>query len=363
MASMLLDVFWHEDVLTHDTGAGVFEAPPSELLDLQTPHPEGPDRIVNMRSILLRGPVAPYLAWHQGRHAEAEELLRFHTRDYIASLEAADRTGRQFTATTLMRRGSWQGLTAAAGTAVAAARHVLEGSGRPAFALVRPPGHHAAPDMADGYCFLNNVAVAACDLLHRGLRRVAIVDWDVHHGNGTQEGFYDRDDVLTVSMHMDHGAWGASHPQTGGTEERGRGKGIGYNLNVPLPMGATDHAYLLAFDELVAPRIRAFAPDFLIIASGLDAGQFDPNGRQLVTTRGFHALAARARSLAEEVSGGRLLAVQEGGYNPAHAAFCLHAAIEGFARLPMTLNDPLSYMPQFEERSEADVRRLVAALN
>jgi acetoin utilization deacetylase AcuC-like enzyme len=358
----MVDVVWHPDVLLHDAGVGVFEAPPSDLLEVQVEHPEGGIRIRNMRSVLLRGPVAPRLAWREGRHATEAELCLFHDPSYVEDLKVAARTSRRFTSTTLMSPGSFAALLASAGTSLAALECVLGGSGRPAFALVRPPGHHAARGVADGYCFVNNVAIVAEAALAAGLRRIAIVDWDVHHGNGTQDGFYTRDDVLTLSLHMDHGAWGPTHPQTGAIDERGRGPGLGANLNIPLPMGSGDVAYLMAFDEIVAPRVRSFGPDLIVIAHGLDAGQFDPNGRNLVTSAGFHALARRARALAVELSSGRLVAVQEGGYNAAHAAFCLHAAIEGFAGLPLSVADPLSYLPAFEDRARVDVDRIKAAL-
>lgn len=356
-----MDVFWHDDVLRHDTGYGVFEAPPDTLLEQQTQHPESSPRLVNMRAILHNGPVAEALAWHAGRHASRAELLRFHTEDYLQSLEAAEREGRRFSSTTLLQPGSLAGLLAAAGTSIAALDSTLA-SQRPAMALVRPPGHHAAPAMADGYCFFNNVALAAQAARAAGLERVAIIDWDVHHGNGTQEGFYGDPSVLTVSLHMDHGAWGPSHPQTGGVDERGVAAGEGSNLNLPLPMGSDDRTYALAFERFVEPALRAFQPQLLIIANGLDASQFDPNGRQLLTMAGFNHLARQARRLADELCAGRLLVVQEGGYNPAYSAYCLHAATEGFIGRPSSLADPLAYMPACEARSQADIAALAAAL-
>lgn len=361
-ANREMDVFWHDDVLFHDTGYGVFEAPENPLLTVQSPHPEGPDRIRNMKSVLQRGPVAPHLAWHAGMHATQSDLIRFHDAFYVADIRRAAHEGRRFTSTTLLRPGAWPALLAAAGTALAACRHVCKGSG-PAYALVRPPGHHAGRAMSDGYCFFNHVGMAAEDAIAGGMERVAIIDWDVHHGNGTQSGFYDRSDVLTVSMHMDHGAWGPTHPETGGVEERGIGAGAGFNLNVPLPMGSGDAAYLLAFDDIVAPRLRAFRPGLIIVASGVDASQFDPNGRNLVTMSGFHALAARVRALADELCPGRLLVVQEGGYNPAYAALCVHSAVEGFAGLPESLRDPLAYMPAATARASADVAAIKSALS
>jgi acetoin utilization deacetylase AcuC-like enzyme len=356
-----MDVFWHDDVLSHDTGDGVFEAPPSELLEFQIQHPESSPRLVNMRAILHNGPVAGHLAWHAGRHASDAELLRFHTAEYLERIRSADAQGYRFSSTTLMNPGSLKGLLAAAGTSIAALEQTLA-SGRPAMALVRPPGHHAAPAMCDGYCFFNNVAVAAQVARAAGIERVAIIDWDVHHGNGTQAGFYADPSVLTVSLHMDHGAWGPSHPQTGAVDERGEGDGQGTNLNIPLPMGSGDLTYALAFERFVEPAVRAFAPQLLIIANGLDASQFDPNGRQLLTMNGFNHLAQSARKLADELCGGRLLIVQEGGYNPAYSAFCLHATVEGFIGRPSSVADPLAYMPVFEGRSHVDIEALEVKL-
>jgi acetoin utilization deacetylase AcuC-like enzyme len=357
----VLDVFWHDDALFHDTGYGLFEVAPSPLLTVQTAHPENADRIRNIKSILQRGPLAPRLAWHTGRHAKPEEIALFHEPAYIGEIEQAAREGRRLTATTLLHAGSWPAVLAAVGTTIEAGRYTRR-SGRPAYALVRPPGHHAAPAVADGYCFFNNGAIAAAEAVTSGLARVAVVDWDVHHGNGTQEGFYAREDVLTISLHMDHGAWGPTHRQSGSVQERGAGRGLGFNLNLPLAMGATDSTYVLAFDTLVVPALRSYRPELIIVALGVDASQFDPNGRQLLTMAGFHALAARTRALADELCGGRLLVVQEGGYNVAYTAFCVHASLEGFARLPSSLADPLAYMPAAEERARAEVASLQRAL-
>ena len=151
-------------------------------------------------------------------------------------------------------------------------------------------GHHAQPDMADGYCFFNNIGIAIENLRNQGLKKAAVIDWDVHHGNGTQEGFYADADILTVSLHMNHGAWGDTHPQTGAVEEVGTGSGAGKNLNLPMPYGSGDKAYLRVFDEVVVPMVRRHQPEILFIAAGQDANQFDPNGRQLLSMSGFYEL-------------------------------------------------------------------------
>jgi acetoin utilization deacetylase AcuC-like enzyme len=353
-----IDVFWHDDALAHDTGHGVFDGPPSDLLAHQMRHPENPERIANMREILRKGPVAPELAWHAGRRATQEEVLRFHTQRHLAGLEAAARTGQRFSRSTLLPKGGLPAVLAAAGTAIAAAGHVADEGGT-AIALIRPPGHHAAPEMVDGYCFLNNIGIAIEALrATRKLKRFAVVDWDVHHGNGTQSGFYERSDVLTISLHMDHGSWGPSHPETGRVDERGRGAGEGFNLNLPLPLGAGDSTYHAVFDRIVAPAVRRHKPDVLVIANGEDANQYDPNGRQAVTMAGFHGLGARAQALAAEVSNGRLLVVQEGGYSEAYAAFCLHSIVEGLVGRPQSLPDTMAFLPDPPERMQRDLAAL-----
>lgn len=353
-----LDVFWSDAALLHDTGSGMFEAPPNPFLAEQTPHPESILRLRNMRAVLERGPVAPHLAWHQAEAAPEARVGLFHPARYLNRLREAAARSERLTATTPLNPTSCDAALGAAGAALAALDAVMNGTGRPGFALVRPPGHHAGRETADGYCLINHVAIVAENARAGGMGRVAVIDWDAHHGNGTQAGFYDRDDVFTISLHMDHGAWGPNHRETGGTEERGAGAGDGFNLNLPLPMGSGDSTYQRAFDEIVAPAVRRFGPDLIVIASGVDAGQFDPGGRMLVTAAGFHHLASSALLLAQEVCGGRILAVQEGGYNPAHAAFCVHAIAEGLAGLPMSLNDPLAYMPDDSDRAEAALQRL-----
>ncbi len=361
MAETMLDVFWHEGVLAHETGRGVFEAPPSPLMAVAEPHPENADRIRNMRAILERGPLAPHIRWHSGERADLDVCAAFHDRAYLESLRAAEAAGgRQVSPTTWVNPGSVDAALAAAGTALAAMDRTLDAPARIAYALVRPPGHHAQPARADGYCLINNVALCALRARARGAARVAIIDWDVHHGNGTQEGFYDRDDVLAISLHMDHGSWGDSHPQTGKADEMGRGAGLGFTLNVPLPFGSGDKAYETAMREIVIPAVDAFAPEAIVVAAGQDASQFDPNGRQLLSMAGFRRLGAMARALAERHCEGRLCLVQEGGYAVSYAAFCLHATLEGALGLDPLLDDPLAYLPEDPRPAETAVREIRA---
>ena len=361
----MIDVFWDERVLAHDTGSGAFEAAPSELLAVQELHPENAERVRNMRSLLLRGPLAPHLRWREGRLVEPAELETVHDPAYVASVrELCGAGGGRVTATTVLGPGSWEPLAAAAGTCLAAADAVLDDEARVAYALVRPPGHHAQPAQADGYCFFSHAALVAERARGRGVERVAVVDWDVHHGNGTQECFYDRADVLTVSLQMRHGAWGPSHPQTGEADEIGRGAGEGFNVNLALGVGAGDRTYADALAAIVLPILRRYRPGLIVGACGQDASCFDPNGRQNVTMAGFRRLGAALAAAADELCGGRLVLVQEGGYARTYAAYCLHATLEGVLGLPEPLlADPLAYVPDDPSRRREGIVAARAALS
>ncbi len=350
-----LEVFWHPAALEHDTGSGLWEAPPSDILDVQELHPENAERIRNMRSVLLRGPIAERLGWSEGRLAELHELESVHDPEYVRRIHEACKTGgRRFGSTTVLSATSWRPLLAAAGTTLAAADAVLGEDVDVGYALVRPPGHHAGRAVADGYCFFNNVALAAERFRAAGAERVAIVDWDVHHGNGTQACFYERDDVLTISLHMRHGSWGQSHPETGSPAESGSGKGAGHNVNVELRPGSGDGAYSAAFRRVVEPVLERYRPDALICASGQDASGFDANGRMNVSMDGFHAIGRSVRESADR-SGARLLLVQEGGYARTYAAYCLHATLEGVLGSGRLLADPIAYMPDDPTHADADI--------
>jgi acetoin utilization deacetylase AcuC-like enzyme len=344
-----LDVFWHEDVLRHDTGEGLFDRGPSDLLDVPELHPENAERVRNMRSVLQRGPLAPRIRWRDGRHATDDELTTVHDAAYVAGLRercSGGASGRFEDGVSVYAADTLDAALAAAGTTLAATDAVLEGETDTALALVRPPGHHAQPAQTDGYCLFNNAAVAAERARRAGVERVAIVDWDVHHGNGTQACFYERADVLTVSLHMRTGLWGPTHVQTGSPEEVGVGEGQGFNVNVELPLGSGDQVYERAMRRVVEPVLRQFRPGLLIGAVGQDASAFDPNGRMNVSMDGFRRIGEVMHDVARDLCDGRMLLVQEGGYSRTYSAFCLHATLEGVLGIEEPLMDEVAaYIP------------------
>ncbi|HEU4976501.1 MAG TPA: histone deacetylase [Baekduia sp.] len=359
----MIDVFWHDAALEHDTGSGHFELDPSDLLDVQELHPENAERIRNMRSVLQRGPIADRLRWHDGRLATEDELRTVHDDEHIARVRAfATGAGGRLDANTVLH--AWEPVLAAAGTTLAATDAVLAGDSQTAYALVRPPGHHAQPHQPDGYCLFNNAALAAERARRAGRRRVAIVDWDVHHGNGNQACFYERGDVLTISLHMRTGLWGPSHPQTGSPEELGVGDGQGRNVNVELPLGSGDRAYAAAMTEIVQPILRQFEPSLIIGSCGQDASAFDPNGRQNVSMDGFRAIGRAIGDSARELCEGQLVLVQEGGYARTYAAFCLHATLEGVLGVDEPLlQETLAYIPDDFGRARDAIESVQSALS
>jgi len=347
-----LPVYDHPVFREHEQPPGAFEYPPRELVAVDEPHPDQPERVENVAHA-IRTALGEYAAWPDVEQADRATLERVHDPAYLEEVrDLAAAGGGRIEATTGVSAATWDAVRHAAGAAVQAAERTLtSGVDTVPYALVRPSGHHAQPARADGYCLVNNVAVAAEHVRARGLAdRVAILDWDVHPANGTQEVFYDRDDVLVVSLHGDYGAWDPeSHPQTCRPGEHGTGAGEGYTVNVTLPPGTGDAGYARAFDGIVTPVLDAFGPDLLLVSAGQDGGQMDPNGRMLLTKDGFAALGARAREAAD----GALAVVQEGGYHRSHLAYCTLGALEGALGVETDVRDPFALLEEYEPPAEA----------
>ena len=344
-----ITAFRHDSFVEHEPPAGEFEAEWTGRLAVEEPHPDRPERILNVEHV-LRHELGDRVTWRPAPPATDEQLQRVHEPEHVSAFEAfCEAGGGRLTSETGANEASARAARHAAGAAAASVRHALEGGpDRVPYACVRPSGHHAQPAQVDGFCFYNNAAVAVEEaLIDDGVDRVAVLDWDVHHGNGTQEIFYDRDDVLTISLHNDHWSWDPeAHPQTGDVDEHGSGPGEGFNLNVPLPPGTGDEGYAHAFERLVEPVVGSFDPDLLIVSAGADAGTVDPLGRNVVTKEGFEAFGRRARELAGQTARDRLVLVQEGGYQISHLGYAMLGTLEGVLGLDSDVSDPFAWLDE-----------------
>ena len=232
--------------------------------------------------------------------------------------------------------GGYEIATQSAGLAKAALFDVLDGKCLNSYALSRPPGHHCTRDWQNGFCLLANIAIAVeAAFAAKKARKIAVLDWDVHHGNGTEAIFYDRADVLTISIHQDR-----NYPvDTGAFSDRGEGAGAGFNLNLPLPPGTGHKGYLDVMERLIIPQIQSFNPDAIVVACGFDAAAFDPLGRMLAGVDTFRAITKMLKTLANSICAGRLVLVHEGGYSETYVPFCGHAVVAELAESPIDAPD------------------------
>ncbi len=242
--------------------------------------------------------------------ASLEDVLEVHTREYVEFLERESKTGGIIDWDTNIPVGLFDIALLAAGGAIRAAKAVVEGEIDNAFAMIRPPGHHAKPYIGAGFCYLNNMAIMVKWLLKRGFEKILILDWDAHHGDGTQEIFYEDDRVLFISTHQM-----PLYPGTGYPEECGSGKGEGYTINIPLPPGTGDEGYMVVIEEIIEPVVREFRPQFIAISAGQDNHFTDPITSLALTARGYAEMMKWAVEMSKEFCDGKLVAVLEGGYS------------------------------------------------
>jgi len=297
-------------------------------------HPERPERLDAIEALLRRTPLWDAVAHPEPAPADEEMLARVHTRSYIGLVrETAASGGGYLDPDTPVAPPSYAVARRAAGGAVLAVDTVADKEGGTAFALLRPPGHHAGAAEGRGFCLFNNAALAARHALDtRGARRVFILDWDVHHGNGTQEIFYREPAVVFCSLHQE--AW---YPGTGALEETGEGPGEGATINIPLPAGVGDGGYAHVFEEIVLPLLRAVAPSLVVISAGFDAHHADPLGGMMLTARGFGRLAGLVREAAGTTPVAALL---EGGYDLDALAHSVAATLEALTGIETRAEEP-----------------------
>jgi acetoin utilization deacetylase AcuC-like enzyme len=330
--------------LEHDPGEFLIRYTERYPFDEVEPHPSGPVVVRRTHKLLNELGFTGALSSVAGRPATTDEIERVHTPEMRRKVEAISKHGGDAGFGSPIAAGGEEIARLAAGGAIAAVDAVLNHDVRNAFGLIRPPGHHATATESLGFCVYNNIAFAArhAQQVH-GLGKIAIVDWDVHHGNGTQDIFWHDNSVLFISLHQDN----LFPIDWGKVQDCGEGDGLGTTVNIPLPAGSGNAVYLAAIEEIVVPIIRQFVPELILISAGQDASVQDPLGRMTVTVPAYQQMTELLRNLADETCDGRLVALMEGGYSNYYAPFCTVAIVEGLmANPPAQVPDP--YSPRSE---------------
>jgi acetoin utilization deacetylase AcuC-like enzyme len=314
-------------------------------------HPERPERLRVIMQQLERSGLLDEMLRIPVRAASPEEIGWVHDDDYIAEVRAISAAGGgDFDLDTRATEGTWEAACSAVGVCIDAARAVRDRDLDNAICLVRPPGHHALVHTAMGFCFFNNIAIAAEALLLDGMERVAIIDFDGHHGNGTQEHFYHRGDVLYVSLHQT-----PLFPGTGTVDEVGVDTGAGLTLNLPLPRYAQDIHYLRAFDELILPVVAAYEPQMILVSAGFDPHFRDTLVQLSLTARGFFLMTVGLLTAARELCDGRLMMALEGGYDlQVGLPESVDATVRALLRKPEVEWTPLDRPPHPEQAALID---------
>lgn len=311
---------------------------------------ESPDSKRRFLSLLQVSGLAAKLDVRSAAPVGREDLLRIHPASYLDEFKrVSDTSGGDLGVSAPFGVGSYEIAALSAGLARAAIDAVLSGTLQNAYALSRPPGHHCLPETPMGFCLLANIpiAVEAARQKHK-VERVAVVDWDVHHGNGTQTIYYEDANTLTISLHQE----GCFPPGYSGGEDRGAGKGAGANINIPLLPGGGHAVYMRAFERIVIPALEAFKPELIVVASGLDASAVDPLARMNLHSNSYRAMTQSIRHAADRLCRGRLVVVHEGGYSETYVPFCGHALVEALSGETSEVVDPLLEMAELWQPNE-----------
>ena len=337
---MTTGFFWDERCFWHSGGNYSFMLQAGGLVQPGGGLPENPETKRRFKNLLDVTGLLNELDVQSAAPVTRDDLLRVHPESFIDVFQkTANEGGGELGLRAPFGPDGFDIACVSAGLAKSALTSVLTGRLDNAYALSRPPGHHCTRDWQNGFCLLANIAIAVeATLADKQAERIAVLDWDVHHGNGTEAIFYDRADVLTVSIHQDR-----NYPlDTGAFSVRGDGAGEGANLNIPLPPGTGHQGYLAALERLALPQIKAFNPDAIVVACGFDAAAFDPLGRMLATAETFRQMTRSTKELAADVCDGKLVMVHEGGYSESYVPFCGHGVMAELAHSQIEAPDPFA---------------------
>lgn len=325
----------------HTTGIAAGVVPAGGFVEPGLFHIENPAAKRRIHGLLEVSGLLEQLSLIRPREATEEEILRIHGDKYIHNLKKmSDQGYGDAGEKAVVGPSSWPIACLAAGGCIVASDAIINGTIRNAYALVRPAGHHAERDRGRGFCLLSNGTITVEHLRTRhNLKRIAIVDWDAHHGNGAQQIYYTDPNVLTVSIHEE-----SNYPIEGGTiDKNGEGDGLGTNINIPLPPGSGHQTHLAAIEQVVCPSLKLFRPEMIIISCGFDSCIFDPLARQMTMAETFRLMTRAIMKAADQLCDGRLLMIHEGGYAEFYTPFCGLAVMEELSGIKTDVEDPFAH--------------------
>jgi acetoin utilization deacetylase AcuC-like enzyme len=348
---------YHERFLWHDPGSAASVVPAGGMVE-PGPHSESPERIRRINSLVEVSGLGEHLHRLRPTAATGQQVTRVHTAAYVEFVrQLSDGAGGDAGDNALVHRSSYEIALLSAGACITAVDAVVDGVVDNAYALVRPPGHHAIADKGMGGCIFSNVAIAvrhAQEALR--IERIAVVDWDSHHGNGTQDAFYADPSVLTISLHQAN----CYPPDSGAANETGGGEAVGANINLPLPPGSGVGAYEAAFERVVIPALDEHRPELLVVACGFDSSAWDSHARLMLHSAAYRDLTQAMLGVADRHASGRLVYCHEGGYAPGYAPFCGLAVLEELSGFATGVDDP--FLPIFEGFGYQDLQPHQAAV-
>ena len=332
---------WDESYFWHNAGGGALFEPAGGYIQENgsVESPESKRRVINL---LERSGLIDKLVKIRPIPATHEQLRYFHTKRHIENVKQLSETGGGDCGdSAIVGRGSYEIAKLSVGGAIQAVKTVVEsGTIDTAYVLTRPPGHHAESDQGMGFCIFNNIVIAAKYAQKElGIRKIVILDWDAHHGNGTEDAFYEDDSVLFISLHQD----GLEPIGRGNKEDTGKDRGKGFTINIPLHAGSGDAVYKYAFEQIIIPAIEDFAPELILVSTGQDGSIFDPLARMMLSAEGYRYMTGAVKKLADKYAKGRMVCLHEGGYCPAYVPFCTHAIVEELSGIATDVKDPFIY--------------------